>query len=613
MDESKGGQAQTVEFVDLPEGRTESLSRLRSWLRRRWRGVALTLAAVGLMVGGWLVNERVVQPWRDEQAIQLAIEALEEDRRNLINAWSKHWSSEERLIKISRELKADSKSGTLVMKEGFAAALRLAIRQGSAAAHLELGRAHRSGAMVQKDPSVALAHFQRAAELLRAALLIGDPDAQWLHAQMMAEGLGMLSDEEAAEKLALLSAKSISSWHVSKLSEAMRKGDRPFTSKQSAQLAAQALERSWTAGVKDIYFEGLLACIGNQGDELTVSAGDGIEQKCVEGWLGRAAKVDVPRAAGYYGLLLVVRGTDANRGLSWLNKGVGLLNWQQRLVRALTVATLAETQDKAEIDGLRAVFLEGFKRDKDFARNLWSDVPPAEAFTKEQWVRLGVAISQAAFPDAIDKIGHGLAEEFNSTQGTHFGFLIVGFAQAAELRSQEASRQQVKPQAKANSAPAPANQGSRADGADLLADLMGRPTADAVDGSQVADPDQQEKTGYVTGSKRLATGGRSSFTIDNSRGGGDALVRLYREGGGSAVRSVFVKNGEKFKLQGLAAGRYVMRYRYMGSTKTYEADQVFDLQEVDEADGVRFSNVRVTLYQVQGGNMRTKEVPSEQF
>ena len=127
------------------------------------------------------------------------------------------------------------------------------------------------------------------------------------------------------------------------------------------------------------------------------------------------------------------------------------------------------------------------------------------------------------------------------------------------------------------------------------------------------DPDQQDSTGYVPGAPRLALGGHSTFLIDNSQGGGDALVRLYRNGTKPAVRSLFVKQGERFTATDLRSGSYVMRYRYMGSTTTYEADQVFELKQVSELDGIRFSNIRVTLFAVRDGNMKTKQVAPDDF
>ena len=56
-----------------------------------------------------------------------------------------------------------------------------------------------------------------------------------------------------------------------------------------------------------------------------------------------------------------------------------------------------------------------------------------------------------------------------------------------------------------------------------------------------------------------------------------------------------------------------MRYRYMGSDDTYEADRAFALRQEETDTGTRYSNVTVTLFRVRDGNMQTKKVPPESF
>lgn len=74
-----------------------------------------------------------------------------------------------------------------------------------------------------------------------------------------------------------------------------------------------------------------------------------------------------------------------------------------------------------------------------------------------------------------------------------------------------------------------------------------------------------------------------------------------------------MKVGEQFAADKLFPGDYVMRYRYIGSEDTYEADKIFRLTESEGNGRVNFSNVRVTLYKVSDGNMTTKRVPSSDF
>ena len=127
------------------------------------------------------------------------------------------------------------------------------------------------------------------------------------------------------------------------------------------------------------------------------------------------------------------------------------------------------------------------------------------------------------------------------------------------------------------------------------------------------DPERQEITGYLKGAYQEAPTGLSNFTVDNQRGGGDAIARIYFNGVKPAVRSMYIKAGEQFTARGLQPGSYAFRYRFVGSKKTYEADRLFALEETPTAEGTRFSNMTVTLFAVRDGNLRTKEVPAEEF
>jgi curved DNA-binding protein CbpA len=127
-----------------------------------------------------------------------------------------------------------------------------------------------------------------------------------------------------------------------------------------------------------------------------------------------------------------------------------------------------------------------------------------------------------------------------------------------------------------------------------------------------AKPEDRE-TGYLPGEPNLASGGRATFTIDNRSSAGNAIVRLYRDDRQPAVRSIYVRNGESFSMRNLAAGRYSLRYRFTDRKGTYKANQLFELIEEATEDGVRFSNLRVTLYTVENGNLSMKPVPDDEF
>ena len=127
------------------------------------------------------------------------------------------------------------------------------------------------------------------------------------------------------------------------------------------------------------------------------------------------------------------------------------------------------------------------------------------------------------------------------------------------------------------------------------------------------DPEQQDRTGYPKGVYQQAPSGLSKFTVNNTNGVADATARIYLNGTKPAARSMYIKSGEKFTASQLPPGSYIFRYRFIGSPKTYEADQIFSLTEVSTETGTTYSNFTVTLFTVRDGNMSVKEVPSDKF
>ena len=127
------------------------------------------------------------------------------------------------------------------------------------------------------------------------------------------------------------------------------------------------------------------------------------------------------------------------------------------------------------------------------------------------------------------------------------------------------------------------------------------------------DAEKQADTGYLKGSPPPIAAGLSTFTVDNKSWSSDAIARIYLNGDKPAVRQIYIKIGERFTAKDLAPGRYVLRYRFIGSSDTYEADKVFALEEIRDSQGITYSNVSVTLFTVTNGNMKVKRVPNEKF
>ena len=122
------------------------------------------------------------------------------------------------------------------------------------------------------------------------------------------------------------------------------------------------------------------------------------------------------------------------------------------------------------------------------------------------------------------------------------------------------------------------------------------------------------RTGYLSGLAKLNTGGLSSVTIDNTNNDSNVYLKLFFLSGSHpiVVRHVFIKSGDKFTFRSVSAGHYDVRYRdlrYGGISKT----DAFELHEIHEGDGTRYSKMTLTLYKVRDGNMQMRDISEAEF
>ena len=142
-----------------------------------------------------------------------------------------------------------------------------------------------------------------------------------------------------------------------------------------------------------------------------------------------------------------------------------------------------------------------------------------------------------------------------------------------------------------------------------LDDFLQKPGKQAI--NPRSDPDFREKSGPL--GKQLAVSGLSTFTVDNTRGNGDVVVRLYPNGELPAVRSIVVKGGDSYTAKRISTGEYAMRYRRVGSDDTFEADRRFYFEEKETANGIQYSTITVTMFNVQNGNLSHRRVSNSLF
>lgn len=120
--------------------------------------------------------------------------------------------------------------------------------------------------------------------------------------------------------------------------------------------------------------------------------------------------------------------------------------------------------------------------------------------------------------------------------------------------------------------------------------------------------------GYIKGYKRLHADGLSTVKIDNSRNDSDVFVKLVSLDGAQAypVRQFFIPAFGSFTLNKVTAGNYDIRYRDL-SNGGLSRSEAFALEETPTYNGVQYSNITMTLYKVQNGNMQTYSLSEAEF
>lgn len=120
--------------------------------------------------------------------------------------------------------------------------------------------------------------------------------------------------------------------------------------------------------------------------------------------------------------------------------------------------------------------------------------------------------------------------------------------------------------------------------------------------------------GYVNGYERLNFGGLSSVKIDNSQNDADVFVKLVHLDAKDAypVRQIYIPAYRSFTLSNVRAGNYDVRYRDL-STGGLAKTEPFLLKEMKQHNGTSYSNLTMTLYKVNNGNMQTFAIPESQF
>jgi len=121
-------------------------------------------------------------------------------------------------------------------------------------------------------------------------------------------------------------------------------------------------------------------------------------------------------------------------------------------------------------------------------------------------------------------------------------------------------------------------------------------------------------SGYVPGYPRRSMGGLSTLTVDNSQNDSDVFAKLFTIGPSSRVlaRAFFVPAGSQFTIESLERGRYDLRYRNLSSGALVKSDP-FEFAEISGEDSLKVTTMKLTLYKVAGGSLRTQSISDEEF
>lgn len=119
---------------------------------------------------------------------------------------------------------------------------------------------------------------------------------------------------------------------------------------------------------------------------------------------------------------------------------------------------------------------------------------------------------------------------------------------------------------------------------------------------------------YIAGYPRSNTDGLSSVTVDNSRNDSDVFVKLVSLSTTEAypVRQFYIPARGTFMAENVTAGTYDVRYRDL-TTGGLSRSESFVLEETQVSGGIQYSQMSLTLYKVQNGNMQTYRLGEDEF
>lgn len=123
-------------------------------------------------------------------------------------------------------------------------------------------------------------------------------------------------------------------------------------------------------------------------------------------------------------------------------------------------------------------------------------------------------------------------------------------------------------------------------------------------------------TGYDSSKPILNDDGLCELTIDNTSNDMPVYVRVWDMNSYQPVRAFYIAQGEEFTAYDLTPSTYEVRY-----IELYDNDfpangsksELFELEQIESAYGIQYSQMSLTLYKVRNGNTQTTSIPSSQI
>jgi hypothetical protein len=595
---------------------------------RRWLRPVLAVAVlIALAAALWQAYVLYFKPRHDQQKVEAALVALSAaHKRPAYFEALKAKPREQFLLELFGNLRSPSPGlDEQVRIAGARAALDLAISQGSDEAGLELGKAHRDGVFGAKDNTAALREFERVNRRIEPGVKVGDSIALYVHAITLSEGLGVNLDRQAAVAMLKRASDGLTGWRLRAVAQSAAWGTGYFADGTDLELARRIASRLMDAGDHSAYTIGTLACLSrpslSKKDRDTFSSQTSLSD-CTKPWVSKAAIAGNRSAMADFADVLLdeVRLDDARK---WY-EAAGSERDASQNYNFGSLQVLTARDEETLLRGVKVMWLalQANNASEHPLTSLGDNWQLSNALIGDDKIRerSNIAVAMMVHGELAGTVGETVSRirALDSLVGD------AGRGRRQDSLSALIDLQAIRDRGRLVYLAIRSNKTVAEVAADVQSSRMAAvPTKQSATKNSVLpqtaaaasqpDPEQQSRSGRLAGSSRAARGGLSTFAVDNLKSDRDAVVRLYVEGRLPAVRSFYVKLGEKFTETAIAPGTYVMRYRFIGSEDTFEADKQFVLAESEISGGRRYSKVSVTLFKQSDGNLSMKKVAPGQF